>query len=301
MFRMSIVDEASRKMLSDQSLAASNSRPRSLTVGVPALNEERNIESTVRSILASAAKVPDLIVEIVVIDDGSTDRTAEIVGNLSRSHDRVRLIQNSKNLGLGASIRRLIVEGKGEKFLFVPGDNDIPASTLELLFRNAYSAELVMCYFHNDEIRARPRLLLSTIFKLIYTICFDVYVQYFNGPAVYPLAKLRELELRSTRFSIVAEINVKLLRQGVTFAEVPGNRQVGLAGSTSLSLRSLLETMRVFLHVFFEVHLRNRDRYARRPVRVPMEISVNSIHRRPKVRDLQGSSGDDKADKRLAE
>jgi len=262
----------------DQGLDGTRATPRSisLTVGIPALNEEQNIESTLRSVLAAAEKTPSLRVEMVVVDDGSTDRTADIVQDFARHHGNIRLIRNPENLGLGASIRRAFESATTDKFLFIPGDNDIPLHTLELLFRNAHVAEVVMCFFQNNEIRARPRLVLSTIFGLIYTLCFELYVQYINGPAVYPLAKLRELELRSTRFSIVAEINVKLLRQGVTFVEVPGTRQVGLAGSTSLGWRSLLETIRVFLHLFYEVHVRHPDRYAKRPVRVPVEVSFHA-------------------------
>jgi glycosyltransferase involved in cell wall biosynthesis len=252
-------------------------RRSSLTVGIPALNEEKNIESTLRTVLSAAAKTPSLPVEMIVVDDGSTDRTADIVQELARRHSNIRLIRNAENLGLGASIRRAMESATTDKFLFIPGDNDIPLATLELLFRNAHVAEVVMCYFHNEEIRARPRLVLSTVFRMIYTICFEIYVQYINGPAIYPLAKLKELKLRSTRFSIVAEINVKLLRQGVTFVEVPGTRQVGLAGSTSLSWRSLLETIRVFLHLIFEVYVRNADRYGKRPVRVPVEVTVRAV------------------------
>ena len=166
---------------------------RSLTVAIPALNEERNIENTVQAVLGAAAKVQNLRLEILVVDDGSKDRTAEIVRGLSKQHENIRLIQNPGNLGLGASIRRAIDVAGTEKFLFIPGDNDIPVSTLELLFSNAYAAEVVMIYFHNDECRGRSRFLISTVFMLIYTTCFDLYVQYINGPAVYPLEKLRQL------------------------------------------------------------------------------------------------------------
>jgi len=61
---------------------------------------------------------------------------------------------------------------------------------------------------------------------------------------------------------------VKLLRQGLTFTEVPGIRQTGDVGSTSFSLRSLVETARVFVYLLSEVHLRNRRKYAKRPVRI---------------------------------
>jgi len=259
----------------------------SLTVAIPALDEERNISNTVHAVLASAAKVPGLRVEILVVDDGSTDRTAEVVRDLEQRHECVRLIQNPRNLGLGASLRRAIDLAGSDKILFVPGDNDLPAATLDLLFRNANAAEVVMCYFHNNEIRGRIRLLVSTLFTLVYTTCFDLYVQYLNGPAVYPVANLRDLQLHSTRFSIVAEINVKLLRQGVTFAEVPNNRQAGLDGSRSFSFGNLLETARVFFQVLLDVYVRHPAKYAHRPIRLSYELSLS--HAAP---ELPGARAD---------
>ena len=258
-----------------------NAQAISLTVAIPALNEEKNIKSAVQAALDAGAKVPGIRLEIIVIDDGSKDKTAEIVRDISRQHGNVRLIENPQNIGLGASIRRAIEAASMERFLFIPGDNDIPLSTLELLFSNANAADVVMTYFHNDEYRGRGRYLLSTFFRLIYTTSFDLYVLYVNGPAVYPTEKLKQLNLRSTRFSIVAEINVKLLRQGLTYVELPSNRQVGMEGSTSASWRSLLETARVYIQLFADVHFREPQRYAKRPVRLPYFISLHPGNRKP--------------------
>ena len=241
----------------------------SLTVAIPALNEEKNIALTIASVLSAAAKVPGLQLEIIVIDDGSIDRTAAVVDDLARADHRVRVLRNQRNMGLGASIRRAIDEARGERFIIVPGDNDMPVATLEMLFRNANAADIVMTYFLNEEIRGRLRYLISDLFRILYTTAFDLYVVYINGPAVYPVASLRELELCSTRFSIVAEINVKLLRQGLSFTELPARRQTGTEGSTSAGLRTLAETVRVFLRLLVDVHLSHRDRYAKRPTRIP--------------------------------
>lgn len=261
------------------SFTASGKQPqeKSLTVAIPALNEEKNIESAIRAALAAGAKVPGLRLEIIVVDDGSRDRTAEIVRAISQQYDNVRMIQNPENIGLGASIRRAIEVAGMERFLFIPGDNDIPTSTLELLFSNAYAADVVMTYFLNDESRGRKRYLLSNLFRVIYTTAFDIYVLYVNGPAVYPTEKLRHLQLHSTRFSIVAEINIKLLRQGVSFVEIPSNRQVGMEGSTSATLRSLLETMRIFTRLIVDVYFREPERYAKRPVRRAYTLSLHPI------------------------
>lgn len=265
----------------------------SITVAIPALNEEKNIEGAIRSVFAAAAKVPGLQLEIIVIDDGSQDRTAEIVRGLAQQHDNVRMIQNSRNIGLGASIRRAIEAASMDKFLFIPGDNDLPVSTLELLFSNAYVADVVMTYFHNDECRGRMRYLLSNLFRVIYTTTFDLYVLYVNGPAVYPTNRLRQIDLHSTRFSIVAEINIKLLRQGVSFVELASNRQVGMEGSTSASWRSLLETARVYLQIFADVYFRERARYGKRPVRKSYTLSLHPIN--PEAPGDPGRSGSNNA------
>src|SRR5688572_7239284 len=76
-----------------------------LTIAVPALNEERNIENTVHSVFSASAAIPELRVEILIVDDGSTDRTGEIVHGLCRKFENIRMIQNPKNLGLGISMR----------------------------------------------------------------------------------------------------------------------------------------------------------------------------------------------------
>lgn len=256
---------------------------RSLTVAIPGLNEEKNIRATIEAVFAAAGKCPDLALEVLVIDDGSTDRTAEIVEELARHYGNLRLLKNPRNLGLGASIRRAIAEASSERFIFIPGDNDIPLTTLELLFSNGYTADMVMCYFLNDESRGRIRYLISTLFRLIYTSTFDIYVIYVNGPAVYPTRKLRELMLHSTRFSIVAEINVKLLRQGLSYTELPSNRQVGLEGSTSATLRSLMETARVYLQLLMDVYVRERSRYSSRPVRVNYDPPMREPEKARKI------------------
>jgi len=162
-----------------------------------------------------------------------------------------------------------------DKFIFIPGDNDIPSATLDLLIRNSHAADVIMLYFHNDEVRGRARYLLSNLFRIIYTTSFNLYAIYVNGPAIYPTAMLKRLNLNSTRFSIVVEINVKLLRQGVSFIELPSNRQVGMEGSTSASWLSFVETFRVYVQTFAEVYFFESERFSKRPMRRPYTLSIN--------------------------
>ena len=95
--------------------------------------------------------------------------------------------------------------------------------------------------------------------------------------AYYQLKLARVLKLHSNRFSIVVEINVKLLRQGVSFIELASNRQVGMEGSTSASWRSLMETFSVYLQTFADVYFLEPERYSKRPVRKPYTMSLHPI------------------------
>jgi dolichol-phosphate mannosyltransferase len=239
-----------------------------LTFVVPALNEEKNIANTLSSIFSALAAYPEKTAEVIVVDDGSSDRTAFTVEVFAKANPAVSLIKNPRNLGLGASLQVAITKAGGKSLLIVPGDNDMPEVTLRELIGMTGRADMVMCFFLNREMRGRMRNLLSTLFGLLYSTCFDVYPQYINGPCVYPVGKLKTLSLFSTRFSIVAEINVKLLRQGVSFIEVPSYRQVGMNGSTSFSLRNLWETASVFCRLLVEIHVKNPELFGRRPIRI---------------------------------
>lgn len=84
-----------------------------VTAIVPAFNEEKKILGVLHSLLKSSS-----IDEIIVVNDGSTDRTSEIVN----SFPQIKLIINRKNSGKGYSIARGIEKAKGEIILFVDAD-----------------------------------------------------------------------------------------------------------------------------------------------------------------------------------
>jgi len=99
----------------------------SLSIVIPAYNESADIEAAVEAALAYLARAaPDG--EVIVVDDGSTDDTAELVAAYARAQPRVRLVRNERNRGKGYSVRRGVLEARGDIVLFSDADGSTPLS-----------------------------------------------------------------------------------------------------------------------------------------------------------------------------
>ena len=97
-----------------------------LTIVIPAYNEEKAIASIIERCLAERerimAETPVSEVEIVVVNDGSRDRTAEIARRYAEANGGVRLISHEKNRGYGAALKRGFDEGRGTLVSFLDAD-----------------------------------------------------------------------------------------------------------------------------------------------------------------------------------
>ncbi len=97
-----------------------------LTIVIPALNEEESISSTVRRCLDSRKNIVQKGrvrgVEIIVVNDGSTDRTGEIADEIAKSEEGVRVIHFAKNRGYGAALKEGFRVGQGELVAFLDAD-----------------------------------------------------------------------------------------------------------------------------------------------------------------------------------
>jgi dolichyl-phosphate beta-glucosyltransferase len=103
-----------------------------ISVVIPAYNESARLPETLRKIADYAPRCPRPIVEIIVVDDGSSDDTARVASRSSVDM-RIRTVSYSRNSGKGYAIRRGVLEAKGELILISDADLSTPIPEVEKL------------------------------------------------------------------------------------------------------------------------------------------------------------------------
>jgi len=239
-----------------------------VSVVVPALNEEKNLRAAVESVIEGAEAAGNVTIEILIVDDGSTDGTASLIEEIMAKYSFVRAIHHSRNQGFGACFLSGLEAASYEWITLFPGDNCISVPTLTNMLKNCGKADVVCAYTVNTECRSRVRNVLSAIFSFIYTTTFNLHLRYINATPVYSVSQLRNEELRCFRYSFPSETTVRLLRKGCTFMEIQGFMNPGARKSSALRIRNLAEVVFNYVLLIYDIYLRRRQAYAHAPVRV---------------------------------
>ena len=100
---------------------------------IPAYNESQRLALSLDRILRYAAE-QRWQAEIIVVDDGSTDDTAQLVSSYARQNSTVRLLQNPGNKGKGYSVRHGMLEARGDVLLLTDADLSAPIAEAQKLF-----------------------------------------------------------------------------------------------------------------------------------------------------------------------
>jgi glycosyltransferase involved in cell wall biosynthesis len=214
---------------------------------VPALNEEGVVEEVVRAIWATVDRYLGTY-EIILIDDGSTDRTGEIMDRLASELPHMRALHNRPNIGLGSSYRRGVAEAKLDYVMMLCGDGGVPAASLPPIIEKIGTADIVVPYMTNlKQIKTPMRYLISRSYTNLLNLLSGQRLNYYNGLPVHRRAFLNRITMTSSGFGFQGEILVKLLKSGCTYV------QVGVLGAETTNktsvfrLRNLLSVTRTLL------------------------------------------------------
>jgi glycosyltransferase involved in cell wall biosynthesis len=201
-----------------------------LSVLVPVYNEERTLEEVVRRVCAV-----QLSKEIILVDDGSKDRSREILARLKDQSERandplnqIKVFLHPENQGKGAAIKTAISHVTGDVVIVQDADleydpKDYPSllepiqdGSADIVYGTRFAgggAHRVLFFWHS--LGNRTLTLLSNMLTNLNLSDMEV------GYKVFRAEILKGIELKSNRFGFEPEITVKLAKRGWRFYEVP--------------------------------------------------------------------------------
>jgi glycosyltransferase involved in cell wall biosynthesis len=226
----------------------------SISVIVSAMNEEGNLEPTVASVAGALAPRFGTY-EIIIVDDGSEDRTEEISQALAASNPRIRVHRNPRNLGLGRSYAIGIALARYEHTSWVAGNNIVPQDALERIYDRVGERDMVISYVLRDE-RVLKRRVISRTFTQLMNLLFGAHMRYYTGPCVYRSAVAKRFKMRAQGSLFVAELLVRLLRAGQTYVEVGIQPLPRSSGATkTFRIGNVTDLMGSVMRLFWELRI----------------------------------------------
>jgi len=189
----------------------------SLSVIVPALNEEEALETTVEGLRSDLGNAK-ADYEIIIVDDASSDATGPIANKLAAGDRRIKVLHNAATRGVGHAFAAGIEHAAKDYVVVIPGDGE---NSLSGLLEQIGLADIIVPYVLNPEVRPRLRRVVSRIFAILAGAASGIRLRYSNGTVVYRLDRLRKRDFSIPRGpGFQAETLVRLIRDGSSVREV---------------------------------------------------------------------------------
>jgi glycosyltransferase involved in cell wall biosynthesis len=195
--------------------------------------------------------------EVIIIDDGSTDGTGGIADRLSAADDRVRVIHHEKNRGYGGALKSGFHEASKGLVFYTDGDGQYDPAELDLLLDRRFEADVVNGYKvgRSDPLHRR---VLGRMYGNIVRLLFGIAIRDVDCDfRLIRRSALEGLVLEADSGAICMEMVKKMQDRGVTFTEVPVSHFPRRSGrSQFFSARNLLKTTVEFLTQYWRLEVR---------------------------------------------
>lgn len=198
-----------------------------LSILVPLYNEEEFVGALLERALA-APLPPGVDREIVVVNDGSTDGSGEIVQDLAAAHPEIRLLRHSRNRGKGAAIRTAAAEARGDFAIIQDADLEYDPREYGKLLQPLLEGKADAVYGSRFMISGERRVLYfwhSLANRFLTGLCnLTADLNLTDMETCYKAFRtslLRSIPIRSDRFGIEPELTIKLARREVRIYETP--------------------------------------------------------------------------------
>jgi glycosyltransferase involved in cell wall biosynthesis len=232
---------------------ANQQRSVSVSVFFPCYNEQDNVSRTTGQAVGVLEKL-NADYEVIIVNDGSSDATAQIADDIARQNSRVKVVHHPTNLGYGAALRSGFKAAAKELVFYTDGDGQFDMNELPPLLPLIKQYDIVSCYRLNRQ---------DNIIRKINAWCWTKLVCLLFGMRIrdidcafklYKREIFDNIEMKSSGALIDTEILARALRKGYTITQKGVHHYPRTAGTQTgakpgVILRAFKELFRLYRQI----------------------------------------------------
>jgi len=221
-------------------------RSATLSLILPAYNEEETIRQAIQEAVAALGPITRAY-EIIVVEDGCTDRTAEIVNEESAKNSCVRLVRHPRNLGYGAALRNGFQAATMDLVAFTDSDCQFDLSELALMIPLSKNVDIV-CGYRIDRQDPALRLFYSWGYNRLVRLLLGSPVRDIDcALKIFHQRDIRSILPEHDNFFANAVMLTKARQRGLSITEVGVHHRPRAGGQSKVSLWDVPKTLSVLL------------------------------------------------------
>jgi glycosyltransferase involved in cell wall biosynthesis len=232
----------------------------SLSVFFPTYHDEDNIDKVTKVAVAVLEEI-DCDYEIIIVHDGSPDRTGEVAEELAQRYPKVRVIHHERNLGYGAALKTGFTSAKNDYIFYTDGDNQFDVREMVKFVALVGLSDLVIG-FRNRKRYSLYRKVTSFTYNLVLQVLFDLpYRDVDCAFKLVPKSLIDQIYINSVNAFIDAELLIKAQQLGYSITEIGVTHRPREAGlSTGAKTKVILGTIKEMILFYLQLRAENRKR-----------------------------------------
>ena len=233
-----------------------------LTIVLPAYDEEESLPEALDQCGELIEQIPELEVEVVVVDDGSSDGTAAFLKESSLNTPWLRVIRHPVNIGYGAALKTGFAAANGRFVFYTDSDNQFDILELREILPLIDDADLV-AGFRVYRFDPLTRLVVSWMYNRLVRVLFRVPVRDVDCSfKLMRRERLDRLVLMSDDFFIDTEIVARARKWNWRIKEVGVRHYPRRKGRTTVNAGDIPRTLRVIGRMWRAIHYPNRKQHS---------------------------------------
>ena len=233
----------------------------SISAVLPAYDEEENIEKATHDLAAVLEGLSLQDWEVIIVDDGSKDRTGEIADRLAAENpDHVRVFHHRPNRGYAEALKTGFSNARCRLMFFTDADNQFDVREIKNLLPLVEEAHIV-CGFRIYRFDPLTRLFMSWGFNLLVRIMFRINVRDIDCAfKLFRREVFDKVTIESKKFFVNAEVLAKAKYHGFQLREIGVRHYPRTAGSSTVRPSHVFSTLRELVHIWIDIHSRPRGK-----------------------------------------